>query len=124
MEEFQGQERKVIVISTVHSSEQHIPFDAKHRLGFLKNPKRFNVAISRAKALLVVVGNPEVLAHDAHWRKLLELVLQKGSWAGAPPPRGLGGGGGAAGASDMDDMAAAMQRLICWAGAPRTTAAT
>lgn len=33
----------------------------KYYLGFLSNPKRFNVAITRAKALLIVVGNPHVL---------------------------------------------------------------
>ena len=35
--------------------------DDKYCLGFLSNPKRFNVAITRAKALLIVVGNPHVL---------------------------------------------------------------
>ena len=30
-------------------------------VGFWRNPKRFNVAITRAKALLVVVGHPVVL---------------------------------------------------------------
>ena len=39
-----------------------IGFDKKHTLGILSNPKRFNVAISRAQALLVIVGNPYVLA--------------------------------------------------------------
>lgn len=34
--------------------------DARHRLGFLCNPKRFNVALTRAKALLVVVGCADV----------------------------------------------------------------
>ncbi len=40
-------------------------------LGFWGNPKRFNVAITRAKALLVVVGHPLVLLQDANWRELL-----------------------------------------------------
>ena len=36
--------------------------DLRYTLGFLSNPKRFNVAITRAHALLVIVGNPHVLA--------------------------------------------------------------
>ncbi len=41
------------------------------QLGFWRNPKRFNVAVTRAKALLVVVGHPLVLVRDEHWRELL-----------------------------------------------------
>jgi superfamily I DNA and/or RNA helicase len=40
-------------------------------LGFWRNPKRFNVAVTRAKALLVVAGHPAVLLEDASWRELL-----------------------------------------------------
>lgn len=47
MEEFQGLERRVIIISTVRSSAEHLAFDARHKLGFLANPKRFNVAVTR-----------------------------------------------------------------------------
>jgi helicase MOV-10 len=68
VEEFQGQERRAILISTVRSSHDHLEFDAKHRLGFLANPKRFNVSITRAKALIVIVGNPAILLHDPNCR--------------------------------------------------------
>jgi len=39
-----------------------VDIDLRYTLGFLSNPKRFNVAITRAHALLIIVGNPHVLA--------------------------------------------------------------
>ncbi|KAK7891638.1 hypothetical protein WMY93_023601 [Mugilogobius chulae] len=58
VEEFQGQEYLVIILSTVRSNETVPSDDLQSSLGFLSNPKRFNVAITRAKALLLIVGNP------------------------------------------------------------------
>lgn len=39
MEEFQGQERRVLLISTVRSCTEYLSMDEKFKLGFLKNPK-------------------------------------------------------------------------------------
>ena len=60
-EEFQGQERKVIILTTVRSNPDYLQQDQVAKIGFLKNRKRFNVAITRAQALLIVIGNPEIL---------------------------------------------------------------
>ena len=79
---FQGQERKVIIISTVRSNADHIGFDIKHNLGFLDNPKRFNVAVTRACSLLIIVGNPAVLTQDPHWGALLRQCQQLGCYRG------------------------------------------
>lgn len=61
VEQFQGQERQVIIISTVRSTIKHNEFDRIFNLGFLSNPRRFNVAITRARSLLVIVGNPHII---------------------------------------------------------------
>ncbi|KAL4254212.1 DNA2/NAM7 helicase family protein [Pleurotus pulmonarius] len=85
VEEFQGQERKIIIISTVRSSREFVEYDLRHTLGFVANPRRFNVAVTRAKALLVVVGDPEVLSLDPLWREFLNYVHTNGGWKGPPP---------------------------------------
>ncbi|KAF9057240.1 RNA helicase [Panaeolus papilionaceus] len=82
VEEFQGQERKVIMISTVRSSKEFIEYDLLHTLGFVANPRRFNVAVTRAQALLIVVGDPQVLSLDPLWRSFLNYVYLNGGWTG------------------------------------------
>jgi len=83
VEEFQGQERKVIIISTVRSSKEFQEIDEEHNLGFLKNPKRFNVAITRAQSLLIVVGNPYILSKDDNWNKFIKFCQDKNAMVGA-----------------------------------------
>jgi len=85
-EKFQGQERRVIIISTVRSSESFLDFDAKFNLGFVSNPKRFNVAVTRAQALLIVVGNSNILSKDQCWSKLLWMCHDNGAYTGMPLP--------------------------------------
>jgi len=86
VEEFQGQERLVIIVSTVRSNVDHLEFDFAHNPGFLRNPKRFNVAITRPQALLIVVGNPFVLGADVHWQALLKYAVDNGAYVGCELP--------------------------------------
>lgn len=68
VETFQGQEREIILLSTVRSKVFHT--NGENHIGFLSNPKRFNVALTRAKSLLIIIGNPVILCKDKNWKVL------------------------------------------------------
>ncbi|KAI5120593.1 hypothetical protein M0805_008071 [Coniferiporia weirii] len=82
VEEYQGQEKRVIIISTVRTSMDFVKFDLRHTLGFVANPRRFNVAITRAQALLVVIGDPIVLSLDPLWKSFINYVHNAGGCKG------------------------------------------
>uniref|UniRef100_A0A8C5BGX8 RNA helicase n=1 Tax=Gadus morhua TaxID=8049 RepID=A0A8C5BGX8_GADMO len=84
VEEFQGQERMVMLVSTVRSSPKYADHDQQFDLGFVKNEKRFNVAVTRAKALLIMVGNPIVLGTDPVWNRwvFIEHCKDNGGYTG------------------------------------------
>ncbi|KAF6733805.1 putative helicase mov-10-B.2 [Oryzias melastigma] len=84
VEEFQGQEKKIIMISTVRSSTNYVKMDQDFNIGFLSNEKRFNVAITRAKSLLIVVGNPLILRTNPVWEKFINYCLDKKGYTGFP----------------------------------------
>lgn len=86
VEEFQGQERMVILISTVRTSKSQLLSDQQHALGFVASPKRLNVAISRARALLVIFGSPQLLAADKLWQKLLYKAIDDDMYCGCDLP--------------------------------------
>ena len=60
VDKFQGQEAPVIIYSVATST----PEDAPRGMEFLYSPNRFNVAVSRAKALFILVASPSILEPD------------------------------------------------------------
>jgi uncharacterized protein len=58
VDRFQGQEAPVVIVSLCASTLEEAPRGAE----FLLNPNRLNVAVSRAEALAIVVGSPQLLA--------------------------------------------------------------
>lgn len=83
VEEFQGQERKIILISTVRTTESLIQNDLKFGLGFVNCVKRLNVSISRARALLVIFGNHTSLYNnDTHWKSIIEYAQSNNTYYG------------------------------------------
>lgn len=86
VEEFQGSERQIIIISTVRTAKSMLASDLQHALGFVSSPKRLNVAISRAKSLLVIFGNPHLLSADKKWLELLFKAINNGTYCGCELP--------------------------------------
>ena len=72
VEEFQGQERLVIIVSVVRSSLLHTPNNIAKSLGFTACPRRINVALTRARAVLVILGNPISLSKYPYWRSVVK----------------------------------------------------
>ena len=64
---FQGQERDIVFISLVRSNQEG-------QIGFLSDLRRMNVAITRARMKLVIMGNAETLGHTAFYKKLYAYV--------------------------------------------------
>jgi superfamily I DNA and/or RNA helicase len=64
---FQGQERDIIVISLVRSN-------SKGEIGFLADTRRMNVALTRAKRKLIVIGDSATLSNHEFYRKFLDYV--------------------------------------------------
>ncbi|EKX32877.1 hypothetical protein GUITHDRAFT_158951 [Guillardia theta CCMP2712] len=76
---FQGLERRVIIISTVRSDPLLLQSDDRFNLGFVNSAKRFNVAVTRAQCLMIVIGNLKCLAKDSLWKDFLTYCNDHGA---------------------------------------------
>lgn len=68
---FQGQEKDIIIISCVRSNHQGT-------LGFLTDYRRLNVALTRARSNMIVIGNADMLSRDKIWHTMISEAREYG----------------------------------------------
>ncbi len=68
---YQGREKEVIVFSAVRANEEG-------EVGFLSDKRRLNVAITRAKRGLVIIGHPKTLRQNSTWASWLDWSQERG----------------------------------------------
>ncbi|WP_297473574.1 IGHMBP2 family helicase [Persephonella sp.] len=70
---FQGREKEVIIISLVRSN-------LDEEIGFLDDLRRLNVALTRAKRKLIVIGDAKTLSSNETYRRFIDFVKEKGKF--------------------------------------------
>jgi superfamily I DNA and/or RNA helicase len=73
---FQGQEKNIIYISLVRSND-------KKEIGFLSDIRRMNVALTRAKEKLVVIGDSATLANHPFYKEFISYTEDIGAYTSA-----------------------------------------
>ncbi len=76
IDSYQGQERDLIMLSLVRSHESG-------EIGFLKDLRRLNVAITRGRKQVVIIGDSATLGHHPFYKALLAYVEAEGRWISA-----------------------------------------
>lgn len=91
VDRFQGMERNIIIVSMVRSNKLasfqgqqpdeiygELGYPLQESLGFAESPNRLNVALSRARRLLIVVGNSEHFCRKNIYKNVFETIQQNG----------------------------------------------
>jgi ATP-dependent RNA/DNA helicase IGHMBP2 len=73
IDSFQGQEKEIIILSLVRSNDDG-------DIGFLKDYRRMNVAITRAKEQLFVIGDSATIGADSFYNAFLTYIEKKGTY--------------------------------------------
>ncbi|KAL1630615.1 hypothetical protein SLS54_000486 [Diplodia seriata] len=73
IDNFQGEEAKVVVISLVRSNEMN-------KCGFLKTSNRINVLLSRAQHGMFIIGNSETAGSVQMWQDVLDIMRSEGNF--------------------------------------------
>jgi len=91
VDRFQGMERNIIIVSMVRSNKLasfqgqqpdeiygELGYPLQESLGFAESPNRLNVALSRARRLLIIVGNSEHFCRKDIYKNVFETIQQNG----------------------------------------------
>eukprot|EP00762_Andalucia_godoyi_P005665 ANDGO_06397.mRNA.1 putative RNA helicase SDE3 len=93
VDDVQGQESLVVILTSVISRlpGKRVSSGGDAILDAVSNPNRLNVALSRAKALNVVIGNARILRRlSEHWKQVLDLFIAKEAYFGPLLTRTIG----------------------------------
>jgi AAA domain len=82
VENYQAVESNVVILSLTRSNKEFMREDVARQAGIFFQPKRMNVALTRAEHMLVVVGNPNMMVEDPAWAAWLEFTRENGLWFG------------------------------------------
>lgn len=86
VDKFQGMERNIIIVSTVRSNKiiRNGLVEKNNDIGFAKAPERLNVALSRARRLLIIVGNLDFFesykdkSGNTIYKKAIDIIRNEG----------------------------------------------
>ncbi len=73
IDSFQGQEKEIVIISLVRSN-------ADQNIGFLSDYRRMNVAMTRAKEKLILIGDSATLGNDSFYSSFLDYAEKQGAY--------------------------------------------
>ena len=80
MDAFQGLESRFVILCTTRTRSGFLGEDAVKGMGIVNEPKKFNVAITRARQGLIVIGNPWILEQDPYWNAFMRFCWRNGLW--------------------------------------------
>ena len=76
---FQGKEKDLILFSTTRSAMSNGKPNPKKTIGFLRDQRRMNVGLSRARLCLIVCGDLKQLNLNEKWKNLIDYSIGMGS---------------------------------------------
>ncbi|KAL6652887.1 hypothetical protein ACP70R_011812 [Stipagrostis hirtigluma subsp. patula] len=76
---FQGREKEVVIFSCVRCNKEQ-------KIGFVSDFRRMNVAITRARSAVLVVGSASTLKQDKHWNNLVDSAKERNRYFEVPKP--------------------------------------